>query len=137
MKNQFKIKLFFILIILLLINGCTTTNKPSYVKYFKGESEHWSAVYLIKGALNEYDEIAKLTYRETDIEAIGKVKALFGSKSGVIKVEKFLDKNGSVLGNRIGSGDVNHIDVTVQWNNLVENFTLQETKTPVISPYEN
>ncbi len=123
-------KAFLCLIIFaLVISGCAEKGK-SINRNFKGESEHWFVYYSVQGSTVNQIEKARIIYKGSDANMVGKVKYLLETTAGEIGGEQPLSEDGYINTGKSSSGAAvvqkdEEIKASIDWNGQVENLTLK------------
>jgi hypothetical protein len=106
-------------------------NQQNYSFKYKGESEHWSAVLVVKVSGKEEYNTITLNYKGSDIKSVGNIKESFilsnGSMSGT---DETLRPDGSIV---LQGGSTNGalpskdyvVKATVEWNGKKETFQMK------------
>jgi len=138
---MFKIikRLIFVIIPFVLI-ACSTQSKTvedtpkqgeQHSLKYKGESEHWSAVLVVKVSGNEESDKITLTYKGTDIKSVKNIKVSCilsnGSMSG--DREKLHPDGTVVLKGGSENADLPEkeyiVKATVEWNDKKETLQMK------------
>lgn len=129
-----KILSLLLIALILFISGCAQQSR-SYDRNFKGSSEHWTAIYTVKGSSINHESKYKLIYNGSNLASVGKVKYFLSSGTEEFKGEQSLSKEGFILGTSGGNGAVTpkdaEIDVIIEWNGQAEKFKLTPVGIPI------
>lgn len=123
------LKYYFILLLLLLtlFTGCNNGNVVEHDYTFQGESEHWSAEYIVEGKGTFTEKEGKTKY---DSEVSSKMTVTYnGSLEEISSIENLkYEYQSSVSGGGEGVAIENSdelIEVTIQWDGKTEKFELR------------
>ncbi|WP_163527205.1 lipoprotein [Halobacillus ihumii] len=144
-------KVFSLLILLLVLAGCSTNETSNYHYIFVGESEHWKAKYDVEGTEVWKDEEGnRISYSHEDsyeflleykgtltkLASFNKLEYSFRTSSGggssklnldySLQDLQFTRRGSSINGAKLSKDEV--IKVIVKWGNNKEKIELQSKK---------